>query len=248
MEWQDEAIILSTRKFGEGNLLLEAFTAQRGRYAGLVKGGASTRRRTGMLQPGMSAQLSWRARLVSHLGHFRVDLTESQILSNIFDSPRKLLGLQSFCALLNIFLPQGEPYPQLYQYSKAWLEKLSYPGWLPAYIEWELHILSAIGYGLDLSRCAGGGSSETLIWVSPKSGYAVSEEVGRPWAKKLLPLPSFLREKGENFLREKGETISEQDIVAGLSLTGFFIERALTTLSEKKLPSCRQRLVGGAIE
>jgi DNA repair protein RecO (recombination protein O) len=42
-------------------------------------------------------------------------------------------------------------------------------------------LLAELGFGLDLSRCAATGSTTDLVYVSPKSGHAVSAAAGACW-------------------------------------------------------------------
>ena len=56
----------------------------------------------------------------------------------------------------------------------------------------ELLLLDELGFGLDLESCAATGSRDELVYVSPKSGRAVSREAGEPYRERLLPLPAFL--------------------------------------------------------
>ncbi|MBL6601782.1 MAG: recombination protein O N-terminal domain-containing protein, partial [Candidatus Puniceispirillum sp.] len=56
-EWQADAIILSVRPHGEGNAVVSLLTAEYGRHAGLVRGGASKKIR-GTMQPGNRVQAS----------------------------------------------------------------------------------------------------------------------------------------------------------------------------------------------
>ena len=53
-------------------------------------------------------------------------------------------------------------------------------------------LLDELGFGLDLGSCAATGSNDKLIYVSPKSGRAVSESAGAEYRDRLLRLPSFL--------------------------------------------------------
>src|SRR5205085_8745702 len=65
-------------------------------------------------------------------------------------------------------------------------------------VRFELLMLSELGFGLDLGRCAATGETSDLIYVSPKSGRAVSRGAGEAWQHKLLRLPAFLAgEEGE---------------------------------------------------
>jgi hypothetical protein len=50
----------------------------------------------------------------------------------------------------------------------------------------EVLLLEELGFGLDLSKCAGTGVQTGLIYVSPKSGCAVSADAGAPYKDKLL--------------------------------------------------------------
>lgn len=51
MEWQGEGTVIARRPHGETAVIIDVLTAQHGRHAGLVPGGAS-RKRAAMLQPG----------------------------------------------------------------------------------------------------------------------------------------------------------------------------------------------------
>ena len=59
-----------------------------------------------------------------------------------------------------------------------------------------------------------------LIYVSPKSGGAVSRLAGEPWRDRLMRLPAFLRHD------DGGATgWTEQDLQDGFRLTGWFLMR-----------------------
>src|SRR5258708_8213184 len=57
-------------------------------------------------------------------------------------------------------------------------------------------MLTELGFGLDLETCAATGATTDLIYVSPKSGGAVSRAAGDAWRDRLLRLPAFLRRGG----------------------------------------------------
>jgi len=106
--------------------------------------------------------------------------------------------------------------------------------WPALYVRWELGVLADLGYGLDLRHCAATGVTENLIYVSPKSGRAVSAEGGAPWADKMLALPGFLTGSGE---------VAPGDIGAGLRLSAHFLERRVLWPADKRLPDARARLI-----
>ena len=216
MEWQDEAIVLGLRSHGETSAIAELFTAKHGRHLGLVRGGRSRRSRP-ILQPGNLVSAVWRARLDEHLGQFTIELIEP-IASHFFDDVPALAGLNTLCAELSLFAERDQ-HEALYNGALTLLCEMQasdiWPGLLARF---ELELLSELGFGLDLSACAGGGKSDDLIYVSPKSGRSVSRDVGEPYKDKLLDLPQFLR-------GDLSKEILPGDVLQGLKLTGFFLER-----------------------
>jgi DNA repair protein RecO (recombination protein O) len=217
MEWQDEGVILGLRRHGEANVILEIMTNAHGRHFGLVRGGRS-RSLQPVLQPGNSVAAVWRARLDDHLGVFSVEATRLRTAA-ILASAAALhgVGLLGFLARL---LPERDPHPALYRTIEIVADHLHEPALAPALmVRLELAVLQELGFGLDLSHCAASGAREDLIYVSPKSGRAVSRVAGEPYRAKLLALPPFLRQAGLAGTPEKA------DVRAGFALTGFFLER-----------------------
>ena len=216
MEWRDEGIILGTRKHGETSAILEVMTRAHGRHLGLVRGGRS-RRMQPVLQPGNRVQVIWHARLDEHMGTYSVEPLEHHA-ARLFESATGVFGLQA-CACHLRLLPERDPHPRLYETLGLLLEHLDDPqGAGELFVRFELMVLDELGFGLDLTECAATGRRDGLVWVSPRSGRAVSAEAGAPWAGKLLALPSFLS-RGSG-LRADGETLSQ-----AMALTGFFLSR-----------------------
>ena len=103
-------------------------------------------------------------------------------------------------------------------------------------MRWELQLLGELGFGLDLSECAATGTDADLIYVSPRSGRAVSRDAGQPYCNRLLELPAFLL--------DEAAPASERDILAGLALTEHFLERDVLEPHGLVLPQARERLIG----
>jgi DNA repair protein RecO (recombination protein O) len=135
-------------------------------------------------------------------------------------------------------LPEGQPYPQLFDALEGLLEAIevapSASGWGTALVRYELILLAELGFGLDLERCAVTGSNDKLVAVSPKSGRAVSAAEAEPYADKLLPLPPFMQSGGE---------ASWAEILQGLDLTGHFLMRDVLTDRARPIIDGRLRLV-----
>lgn len=233
MEWRDEGTLLSMRPHGEASAIIEVFTAVHGRHAGVVRGGAS-RRMAPLLQPGAQVAVTWRARLDDHIGAFVVEPLRSR--AGLMSDRLGLAGLNAICAMLRISLPERQAHPPLWRATMALLEALeSDPAWPALYLRWELVLLEELGFGLDLGSCAVTGTRDDLVFVSPRTGRAVSREGAGAWADRLLPLPPCLMGQG---------AASAVELVQGLAVTGHFLDRELgPVLAGRPLPEARARLL-----
>lgn len=219
MEWQDIGLVLSTRRHGERDAILEVMTPLHGRHLGLVRGGRSSRQAPA-LQPGNRVQLTWRARLEEHLGQFNAEPLESRA-GLVLSDPLALHAVTHLGALIRL-LPERAPNPRLYEASDAICALLAAPAILaPVMVRFEVMILAELGFGLDLDACAATGRSDDLAYVSPKSGRAVSREAGAPYAAKMLALPPFMLAAGATDSGSRGE------IESGFHLAGYFLDRHL---------------------
>ncbi|GAB4359732.1 MAG: DNA repair protein RecO [Oricola sp.] len=190
MEWQDRGIIIGTRRHGETSLILEVMTEQRGRHLGLVRGGRS-RRQQPVLQPGNAVELTWRARLEDHLGTFQVEPV-ALAAARLMEQPSGIYGIQLLGSHLRL-LPERDRHSELFRAMEVVIEHLCEPEIAgPLMVRFELRLLEELGFGLDLTACAGTGVRDDLAYVSPKSGRAVSRGAGEPWKDRLLALPAFL--------------------------------------------------------
>lgn len=215
MEWSERGLILGCKKHGETSVILELMTRAHGRHLGVARGGRSKTMQP-VLQPGNEVEVLWRARLEEHLGVYAVEaavLRTDMLLSN----PQGLHGVNWLGALLRL-LPERDPHPGLYDRAHVLLEHLATPLAPALFVHLELALLAELGFGLDLEACAATGARDELIYVSPKSGRAVSREAGAPWAARLLPLPAFLREP-------PGVPVERERLREAFRLTEFFLIR-----------------------
>jgi DNA repair protein RecO (recombination protein O) len=214
----DNAILLSVRKHGETSALIDMLTEQHGLYKGAVRGAFSKNNR-GLYQPGNVISATWSARLSEQMGSIRGEMHMPYAALIMHDAHATAM-LTSATALLSVALPERHAYPRLYTAMQHLLAHLAHAPQdaLEEYIQFELLLLAETGFGLDLSCCAATGTTENLIYVSPKSGRAVSAEAGEPYKDKLLPFP------------------------ASLATTGYFLEHWLFESLHKKIPAARKRL------
>lgn len=237
MEWHDKGVILNARKYGEYDAILDVLTSDHGRHSGILKGGFGRKKR-GDIQPGNEVAVKWRGRLETHLGTYTVELKNARAVAFLY-SPAKLAAMNSCCSLLSVAMAENEAHELLLNGLLAFFDTLEVADdecldWAPLLIRWELGLLTELGFGLHLDKCASTGSTNDLIYVSPKSGRAVSRSAGEPYKDKLLLLPGFL----------DGSTkmIGKSDIKNGLKLTEFFMERHMLAPFGKTLPQARRML------
>jgi len=215
MQWTDEGIVLGVKRHGEGNAILELMTREHGRHLGLVRGGFGSRLKP-VLQPGNSISATWRARLDEHLGNYSVEALHLRA-AGFFSFPHAIYGVGHLAALMRL-LPERDPHRGLYESLDAIFDRLDDATFAaPLVVRFELQLLAELGFGLDLERCVATGASGDLVFVSPKSGQAVSRQAGEPWADKMLRLPAFLRDL------ETAPTV--RDLADGFTLTGYFLVR-----------------------
>jgi DNA repair protein RecO (recombination protein O) len=234
VEFEDDAIVLAARPHGEAGAIIEALTRMHGKWAAHVPGGASRRLRPA-IQPGARVRFRYRARAAEQLGSATLE-ADGEGASALFDDPLALAGLAAAVAVLAGALPEREPSPGAFLATEALLDALIATEFWPAVlVRFEAGLLEALGFGLDLSRCAVTGSTDDLVWVSPRTGRAVSAAAGEAWRDRLLPLPRFLL--------SAQASIGSGDVGAGLAITGRFLETCVFAVVSRPLPPARDRLI-----
>lgn len=236
MEWTDEALVLGAAKHGESSVIVELLTRSHGRHKGLVRGGSGGRMR-GVMQAGNRVAVTWRGRLAEHLGTATLELIDANAASVLSDPPR-LLALASLCAVASTALPEREAHPEVFLGALPVIALLRDGADIAhvaaALVYWELGVLGALGYGLDLTSCAVTGQTDDLAYVSPRTGRAVSRAGAGDYAERLLPLPAFATTPVDP---------QAADLLVAFDLTGYFLERNVFVPSRLRLPPARSRFV-----
>jgi DNA repair protein RecO (recombination protein O) len=166
-----------------------------------------------------------------------LDLAAAQFL----DASHALFGLAHMAALCRL-LPERDPHPQIHAALEGVLDTL-----LDAHLagvrmaRFELQLLSELGFGLDLGSCAATGTTAELVYISPKSGRAVSRAAGEPWRDKLMRLPAFLAADG------LGTPPSAADLADAFVVTGFFLLRHVLEPRTLVLPEARASFVKAVV-
>src|SRR5262249_22615696 len=137
--------------------------------------------------------------------------------AELLDQAYAVFGVTHLTALCRL-LPERDPHGEIHEALVFILDRMADRcGAAAAVARFELMLLAELGFGLDLDACAATGQSADLVYVSPKSGRAVSAQAGAPWHDRLLRLPAFLR--------DHDSTPSADEIAAAFALTGFFLTR-----------------------
>ena len=229
------AIVCAVRPHGEHGAIVRALTEEAGLLGGYVQGGRSTRLRP-VLIPGNVVRGVFRARTADQLASLSVELVQSR--GAMLTEPLPAAAIDWACALTAAALPEGYPYPSIFSALSAVLDAVEAApaarGWAVALVRYELLLLAELGFGLDLEECAATGAREGLAYVSPRTGRAVTAAGAAGHEHKLLPLPAFLTQGGE---------AGWDDILAGLALTGRFVEQSLLTDRRADVLAARERLV-----
>jgi DNA repair protein RecO (recombination protein O) len=234
LEFEDDAFVLSARAHGETGAIVELLTARHGKYAAHVAGGAS-RKMKPFLQAGAQVIVHYRARVSDQLGSAQLEPV-GEGPSALFDDALALAGLSAAAAVAAGALPEREPHPGAYLAFEALSRALAMPEiWPAVFVRFEAGLLQDLGFGLDLSKCTVTGSVDDLIYVSPRTGRAVSREAGEPYKDRLLVLPPFM------LSAQAG--LAAGDVLAGLDLTGHFLEAFIFNPLNRPLPPARLWLV-----
>jgi DNA repair protein RecO (recombination protein O) len=232
MEWTDSAIVLSSRPHGESAAIADLFTREHGRHSGLVRGNKARV----LLQPGNGLMAQWRARLPEQLGSYALELAQARA-GALMETREALGGLNAFTAVAAAALPEHQVHTPLFDAAGILLDAMAgedFAHWGPLYVRWESGLLEALGFGLDLSTCAATGKADDLIYVSPRSGRAVSRDAGAAYAERMLALPGFLL--GSQNVPDLAATR------AGLKLTGYFLLERVLAPQGRQMPQARLKL------
>lgn len=210
--WEEEGIIIGTKRHGERSFIYHIFTKSHGRYAGLLRGQRSI---SAPFSRGAYVKARWSSRLSEHLGEWKLDPLRP-LSFEIFNDYNALRAFDLVCHYLRSFLSERSAYPGVYAAFETLMGMMACDGWLAAFAHFELSLLKELGFGLKLDACAVTGAVDDLAYVSPRSGRAVQREIGVPYHDKIMTLPRFLIES---------HAPTPDDIRDAFTLTGFFLRK-----------------------
>jgi len=219
MKIEDYGIIISTSRFGDSSYIVKILSFNHGAVKGLVR---SSKKNNVSLQIGNFVHFTWGARLQEHLGFITLSLEKAYTMLN-FSNYQKILSIASVCSLIDVLIPEREDASDILQKLQLYMEDMSELSWLQNYVMLELFILEKAGFGLSLDFCAVTGKTENLAYISPKSGCAVTREVGEEYKAKLFGIPSYF--KTAPFKTPENPEVYVQEIIDGLEITRYFLAK-----------------------
>ena len=239
LQFTDEALILTVDRFGDHDAIVSLFTLNHGLVRGVIKRGLTSKNRADV-QPATLVEATWKARLPEHMGSITMEARHS-FAGRVMHDPLKLSAVGSVMALMAASLAERDVHAELYAQTLTFLQHVAAGTeplvWLAEYVRLELALLELAGFGLDLESCAATGARDSLTYVSPKSGRAVSQAAGTPYHDRMLALPEFIQKDGQC-----PETMTE--ITQGMALTGHFLETRLLPALHRHPPTLRAHFVG----
>ncbi len=229
----DDGYIINLRRHGEKSLILTVLTKEHGKVVGYVKN-CLTKKNLGIYQQGNLIHFEAYTRLEENMWNLQVELLRAEA-ANFITSPQKLAVLSSFCALCHETMPEGESLEEFFCYVEKIFNQIHQENWLTYYCYFEFYLLSFLGIQLDLQKCSVTGSQENLRYISPKTGKAVCEEIGRPYHDRLYAYPHFILCGNEH--------PTTQEIKDLLILTEFFLHKNFFKTHYLKFPESRANLL-----
>ena len=150
MNWESEGFILSKRKFRENAIILEVFTNDFGKVSGIVYGGTS-RKVKNYLQLVNKIYVNYTFKNENKIGYFKTELIDA-IAPKYFNNKNKILCLNSITSILKLLLPENQKLYNVYISLDGFLNNFNNENWLINYLNWELDLISNLGYGFDRSK------------------------------------------------------------------------------------------------
>lgn len=212
MEIKDSGFIVELRNYAGDRKLVKVLSKTQGVWKGITffKGGISLFDEVDFV---------WKSKNLDNLGLFQFELKRNHFVDFFYDE-RALLCLKSISVLINS-LPERVNFEELYFMLRDMLASHS-KSFLANYIYFVVLFFRELGYPLDLYHCAVTGCEADLMYVSPKTGRAVSESAAGIYKDRLLKLPEFFKKTHEDY-----DKFNDYEFVEVLSFFEYFYKKYL---------------------
>ena len=150
MNWEDEGYLLSKRKFRENANIINVFTNTFGKVSGIVYGGNSRKIRN-YLQISNKIFIFYTSKNENKIGYFKTELVEP-ISPKYFNDKKRSAALMSLTSLLNVLLPESQPYKNIYNSLEKLLQNFYQDQWIILFVYWELSLIKELGFDTNISQ------------------------------------------------------------------------------------------------
>ena len=227
---KDQGYILRAIKYGEKSLIVTILSQTKGKITGFVSDGLNKKNR-GFYEVGNKVFFESSLRLEENMRRiFRVELIQANAVMMLSDFKRLNLMTSAVPMMIKI-LNENEEVDLLYDYAGKFFSSQNLQEMLTYYAFFEFYALEYLGLGLSLDCCAVTGQTKGLSYVSPKTGKAVTKEVGAPYHDLLFEYPQFVV--------DKNHTPSYVEIFNVLRMTEFFLKTNFFKFHNIAIPESR---------
>ena len=222
MNWDDTGFLISKNRYNENSLISEFYTKNHGKISGIIFGGTSKKIRN-YLQIGNQLYLNYNSKSENKLGYFKLEI--QKVYSPIFfENSQKLSCINSTMNLIRLLTAESQSNIKIFDLIEKFYLILSNDKWLRNYIFWELELLKAIGFDLELDNLV------TKELLNDKIVYVVKSKT----EKKIIP----------NFLIDKRIIVNDlKTLLNGLKLVSDFLEKTVLKPNNLKYPISRTQFI-----
>ena len=147
MYWKDEGYLLSKTNFDENSIIINTFTQNHGKYAGVVYGGSS-RKQKKIFQIGNKVLLNWKSKSENKIGYFNIELIKA-VSPFFFDDKKRSICVLAASTILKTLLPERQINKKIYLSFEQLMKQFMNKDWIRLYINWELSLIKELGFEID---------------------------------------------------------------------------------------------------
>ena len=222
MIWDDTGFLLFKNRYNENSLITEVYTKNHGKVSGIIFGGTSKKIKN-YLQIGNKLHINYNSKSENRIGYFKIEIQKA-LSPYYFDDVQKLSCISSAMNLVKLLTAESQINQSIYNLLENFYILLNDDNWIQKYIFWELELLKAIGYDLNLIELV----DKKLI--DNKTQYTSKSSLD----KKIIP----------NFLVDKTQSSEDlKTLLTGLKLVSDYLDKSILKPNNLNQPISRLQFI-----
>ena len=222
MIWDDIGFLLFKNRYNENSLITEVYTKNHGKVSGIIFGGTSKKIKN-YLQIGNKLHINYNSKSENRIGYFKIEIQKA-LSPYYFDDVQKLSCISSAMNLVKLLTAESQINQSIYNLLENFYILLNDDNWIQKYIFWELDLLKAIGYDLNLIELV----DKKLI--DNKTQYTSKSSLD----KKIIP----------NFLVDKTQSSEDlKTLLSGLKLVSDYLDKSILKPNNLNQPISRLQFI-----